>query len=388
MKIPVAVPAVLVSCLFAVSPATAQVCGDNVRDPGEQCDDGATHNMDGCSAACQFEQVHKIIDLNIDRTVGTCPANRFGGAFTIVGASQTNPGIDTSIELGATAILLDFLGLEDPAADDDADGLEIGIVNSTPVLAPGYDGNAATDQDWWYTPAGSLLDADRLPVNRLASDLTAGAVTTTTPGSADIGLILSGSPTLFSFSNLTLNMSIGADSAPLVSATGSTPGHLAAEQLDPALLSFGTAGAGNSGVMCGNISAISMALTPIPAALIPTCVTPPPGPTPVYTAANSLLDVFVSGCTAVIGIPVALINPAQPDREVPGAPDQGTGFPYLLTPDPITKVVTACHDKDGGPVPLLGCLADASYSSHFRFTSQRVIARDDLIFADGFDAVI
>jgi cysteine-rich repeat protein len=362
-----------------------------VLDVGEQCDDGNARNTDGCSTSCQFEQVHKIIDLNIDRTVGSCVANRFGGAFTAAGATQTNNGIDASIKAGTTSILLDFLGLEDPAADDDLDGLEVGIVNSTPVRSgpAAYDGNAPTDLDWWYTPDGSLLDAEQLPVNRLPTDLTAGALTTTSPGSAQIGLTLSGSPTLLSLSTLRLSMSIGADSTPLAS-TGNPPGHVAEEHLDPALQSFATTGAGNTGILCGDIGAASMAATPIPAGLVGTCVTPPPGPTPVYTAANTLLDVFVSGCTTVVfGIAVVAIQPAQPDHEVPGVPSAGTGFPYELIPNPTTKSVSSCEDKDNGTVPLADCLADASYSSHFRFTSQRVIARDDLIFGNGFeDSVI
>ena len=32
-------------------------CGDGVINGGEQCDDGNTHNGDGCSATCQLEQV-------------------------------------------------------------------------------------------------------------------------------------------------------------------------------------------------------------------------------------------------------------------------------------------------------------------------------------------
>lgn len=35
-----------------------------------------------------------------------------------------------------------------------------------------------------------------------------------------------------------------------------------------------------------------------------------------------------------------------------------------------------------------GCLQDAAYSSYFKFTSDRVIARDDLIFGNGFEDLV
>jgi cysteine-rich repeat protein len=379
MKMPVAVSAALVSCLFAVSPAIAQVCGDDVRDPGEQCDDGNTHNTDGCDASCQFEQTHKLIDLNIERTPGTCPANRFGGAFTLISGSagQTNAGIDASIAAGTTAILLQFLGLEDPAADDDA-GLEVGILSSLPVRdGPAtYNGNAPSDLDWWYTPDPAALDPARQPISRLAGTLTAGALATT-PGQADIRLIIGGGPATLSLSSLTLNASIGADNTPLTS-TGFTPGHLPAEDVDPALQSFATAGTGATGLLCGDISAQSLANTPIPPVLITTCTTQ------AYTLANKLLDVFVNGCSAG---PLPVIAATQPDpaRDNPAAPPTAAGGPpYVFTVD-VNKTVTACT-ASGNPAVLSECLADAVYSSRLTFTSQRVIARDDLIFGDDFEA--
>ena len=85
---------------------------------------------------------------------------------------------------------------------------------------------------------------------------------------------------------------------------------------------------------------------------------------------------------------IAVISPAQPDQQDPDVPPAGAGHPYTLTADPSTKAVNACTATGGGSVPLADCLADAAYSSHFKFTSQRVIARDDLIFTDGFETVI
>src|SRR5688500_6989490 len=105
--------------------------------------------------------------------------------------------------------------------------------------------------------------------------------------------------------------------------------------------------------MCGNISALSMAQTPIPPALVGTC--------PGYTLANTLLDLLVSGC------PGAVAASPQPDQQDPAAPPAGAGPPYTLTAD-ASKVVTTCTAVGGGPpVSLPDCLADAAYSAHFRF---------------------
>jgi cysteine-rich repeat protein len=37
--------------------AHVAACGDGVVDPGEACDDGNDHGMDGCSATCEIEHL-------------------------------------------------------------------------------------------------------------------------------------------------------------------------------------------------------------------------------------------------------------------------------------------------------------------------------------------
>ena len=124
MKLPAGLSLVLASALLAAAPAAAQVCGDYARDAGEQCDDGNTRSLDGCDSACQFEQVHRVNDLELQNVVDPdafCPANAFGTAFTAAAIGGTNIGISTAIQAGATSILFQFLGLDDlTGATDDA----------------------------------------------------------------------------------------------------------------------------------------------------------------------------------------------------------------------------------------------------------------------------
>ena len=45
---------------------TLSICGNNVKEPGEQCDDGNTVNNDGCSATCTIEGVPGEVEPNND----------------------------------------------------------------------------------------------------------------------------------------------------------------------------------------------------------------------------------------------------------------------------------------------------------------------------------
>src|SRR5262249_26541959 len=61
---------------------TTSLCGNGVLDPGEQCDDGNTTNLDGCDSNCQFEQMHRVNSLTMEWAPSTlCPANALGGAI-------------------------------------------------------------------------------------------------------------------------------------------------------------------------------------------------------------------------------------------------------------------------------------------------------------------
>ena len=182
-------------------------------------------------------------------------------------------------------------------------------------------------------------------------------------------LPLGGGPAALKFTSTMFTAAIGATSTPLSSA-GSPPGHLASEHLDPALTSYASMGqptAAGAGKLCGNVAAASLALVPIPMALVGGF-----GCSQGYTLANSILDVLVGGCNILA---VQQIKPTQPDQVDPAAMPAGAGAPYTLSASPATKVVSTCRDKNNAVVPLQACLSAAAYSAFFKFTTDRVIVK-------------
>ena len=64
------------------SEVNAIVCGNGVREAGEQCDDGNTASLDGCTKTCGFEQVHRMDKLEMLFNTDTyCTGNALGGAI-------------------------------------------------------------------------------------------------------------------------------------------------------------------------------------------------------------------------------------------------------------------------------------------------------------------
>ena len=343
------------------------VCGNTIREAGEQCDDGNLTNLDGCDSSCLFEQSHRINYL-LARfgTDASCTQNAFGGAFpSSVVQSSIQTGLDSSIADGSTSVLLHFRGLDDLGGTSDA-AIQVGVLTGTPVAGAGYDGT--NDVDWWYTAAPASIDANRVPLSNLAGGITA-QVLTAGPGSAQLALVWGGTPTSLAMSNLVLkNLNNGAATTPLGSL-GGPPGHLAAEHLDPALQSWETSGTksvAGAGAMCGNISAASLAQTPIPSTFVGT------GCTQNYTVANSLLDVMIDGCNFFL---ITLVTPSQPDKQDPGVAPAGAGPPYVLLSTAANRVVNECRDSSNAVVSLSACLPDAAYSSYFKFATDRVIIK-------------
>jgi cysteine-rich repeat protein len=341
----------------------APTCQNGIREAGEQCDDGNGNNLDGCSSQCRFEQVQRINQLKMQfGSAASCTANNFGGAIGSLAQASFQQSFDQGVASGETSILLAMLGLDDLAGASDP-AVQVGVVNGSPVPGAGYDGTS--DVDWWYTVDPAGVDANRVPRAQLSGSI-ASSLLTAGPGSADLTLALWTRLT-WHFSSLRISAASGPSSTPLASTGAAPPGHVPSEHLDPTLKSYGSSGSGISGELCGNIGAVSLASTPVPPSLLPgggtTCAEN-------YSVANSFLDVLVGGCHSFI---VTLISSTQPDQQDPQAPPAGAGPPYVLSAG-TNHIVNACRDHTGATVALAACLADAAYSSFFKFSTDRVIA--------------
>ncbi len=367
------------TCSSTCKTIVAAVCGNGVREAGEQCDDGNTTNLDGCDRTCKFEQDHRANSLTMQFGTDTyCAANRLGSAIANAGQTTVSDALTKAVKDGSTNVLFKFMGLDDLTGTADS-AITLGGLGGKPVAAPAgktYDG--ASDLDWWYTVDPITLDGSRDPLTaaRINGSI-ASKVLTAGPGNMTILVSFStGAVSPLNLSAVNIKATIGTTSKPTVS-TGTTPGHLASENLDPALVSFTSM---SNGQLCGNVSAYSLSKFPIPDALASDGTT---GTTLTkcrenYKLTNSLLDVMIGGCRNSLYI--AIINKTQPDKEDPTAPAAGAGPAYTLIPDATTKVVDRCTDKGGttynaGTTQFDACLKDAAYSSYFKFTTDRVIIK-------------
>src|SRR5688500_17726622 len=149
MKIPVGL-SFLLACSLAAAPAAAQVCGDCVRGPLEQCDDGNTRNLDGRDAARGFHQTHRLNTFKVQLLAyAHCTANSFVAALTNSGLTTTQTAIDATVVNGATSILVHMSGLDDLTGSADP-SVSVGVLSATPIdpTNPAY--NGTNDLDWWY----------------------------------------------------------------------------------------------------------------------------------------------------------------------------------------------------------------------------------------------
>jgi len=352
-------------------PPAGSVCGNGVREADEQCDDSNVKNLDGCDSVCKFEQVQRATWLKMQFGIEAfCTANRLGSAISAAAQGQLQTSLDTGVQNGSINILFKTLGLGDLSGTADP-AVEIGVVTGAPVIPMGAMYNGTADLDWWYTISPLSLDANRNPLEKLAGFISAKTLTAG-PGNLSITINFAGTPAALRMSNARLTASIGAVSTPLTS-TGATPGHLAAEHLDPALQSYASTGQPNTmdaGKLCGNVSAASLDQVPVPADLAAggqlAC-------DQGYSTQSSLLDVFVGGCTVFNFVNV--IAASQPDQADPNAPPAGAGGPYTLTTNAMTKAVTGCRDANNQTVDLNTCLNAAAYSAFFKFATGRVIGK-------------
>ncbi|MEZ4293848.1 MAG: DUF4215 domain-containing protein [Polyangiaceae bacterium] len=346
-----------------------KICGNGIRETGEDCDDGNTVNLDGCSSTCRFEQIHRVRYLVLQYASDAyCTNNKLGLAITGTTAqSQLQGAIDEGLYTGYLGVLLQFIGLDDLSGTTDPQ-LQIGAMNGTPKkLGQPYDGS--NDLDFWYFPDPTSLDANKVPLTIVPAQIAAKSLTAG-PGTLILNMSFGAGSSSLVVTNVKLAITVGPTSTPLTSFTNLPPGHKLSEQLNPALTSFATAGqpnANGSGKLCGNVTALSLANMPVPEDLTTGGFACSEG----YPTTASMLDLFVGGCT-VFG--VKQISPTQPDQADPAAAPAGAGAPYVLALN-AQKTVSTCTDKNGASVPIGACLNAAAYSSFFRLATGRVIAK-------------
>lgn len=359
----------LVVVYLSVLPLSAQsVCGNGAREAGEQCDDGNQYNLDGCSATCTFEQIHRANAMGYRFTTNAfCPANAFGGAF-VSGPAQTsmNQSLTDGVNDGSVSIMFALRNLDDLSGVSDAT-VSVGLISGVPFNSPSATYDGANDLDWWYLADPTTIDGNRLPLTNLTASIAA-SVLTTQPGSVTLTLPAFGVPAMLSMSSFKLTAPIGSVSQPLSATSFDPPGHTSLEHLDAALTSFATTGAGLTGQTCGDIRAASLRNVSIPASLVGggtfAC-------SQGYTAANTMLDVIVGGCTVFF---IQQIKATQPDKYDAAQPAAGAGAPYKLILS-SSKTVTSCQDATAATVDLTTCLNAAAYSSSFAFSTDRVIVK-------------
>jgi cysteine-rich repeat protein len=337
------------------------VCGDGVRAGTEQCDDNNTTNLDGCDSTCKFEQCHRVNSLSIGLppsmlTSTFCPVNQLGSAITgNIAQTEIRNALTNGVNDGSITIELKAGGLDDLTGTFDPQ-VSLGVLTGSPVAGAGY--NGAMDLDWWYTTSAMVIDAMRNPTTSLAGSI-AMKVLNAGPSDITITINLAGVPARLDMLRATLRGNIGNATTPLAS-TGSTPGHLASENLDPALQSFAAV---TGGELCGDVIAASLNAVPAPMALqgcgLFNC-------SQCYTASNTLLDVIVGGCNTLAG---QQVRPTQPDTGRVATDD------YVFTPGAGRRVANGTCTRNLASHPITMCLNDAAYSSFFRFTSDRVIAK-------------
>jgi cysteine-rich repeat protein len=324
------------------------VCGDGIREDTEQCDDSNTANLDGCDSACKFEQDQRAnsLDMYYDATV--CSPNRLGGGIKSLAQSSITSSLKTNVQNGMINIVIKFVGLDDLTGTKTMNPFSLGFLNASLVSGTGYDGT--NDLDWWYTTDPMSVDGSRNPLTSLTNAQFNASALTANPGTLVLHVVLGGSPATLTMYSATIGAVSDEAATTPKSSSGATPGHLATENLDPTLKSFPVLSGGH---VCGNISASSLAAVLMPSSL--TGLTCFEG----YTATDHLLDALVHGCTTILG---TAINKTQPD----GSTD---GNSYTLT---VTgRNVTGCT----GGAAFPGCLDKATFSSGFKFTADRVIAK-------------
>ena len=332
---------------------TGAVCGNGVLEAGEQCDDGNTTNLDGCDATCKFEELQRMNAMSVAfASDAYCTKDALGAA--VVGSTaqgQISSAITTGINTGTIDVVMDMLGFDDPSGATNDPQLALGMLGGTPATgASTYDGS--NDLDWWYTTDPTTIDGTRTAKTQMPATIAA-KVLNAGPTEISLTVNFAGVPVTMDMFATKVRATLGAATKPTASA-GTTPGHLAAEHLDPALTAVASM---TGGELCGNTTALSFENVLVPSVLVgSTC-------NQHYATSNSLLDVYIGGCTAVI---IPEVKVTQPDVSRDGAT-------YVFTANAAHTVISCT--RNGVASTLAICEMNAGYTSLFKFTTDRVIAR-------------
>jgi cysteine-rich repeat protein len=348
---------------------TTASCGNGILEGNEECDDGNNLNFDGCNASCHVEQSQRFTSMQMQfSTDGVCAANALGGAIVLSYAqTQLQTGLTNGVNSGSISILLTLVGATDSPGTNQS-GLVVGVLGGAPEQpagSPSY--NGSSDLDWWYLPDSASVNASGEPTAKLAANAS-GGVLSAGPGSFTLPLTIGAGVTQLGMSAATLHALIGSNSAPTESTTGLPPGYLPSQHLSPNFRSVETTGStdvSQAGTLCGNVSAASLATALLPSSVTQGCTSP------TYTASNTILDLIIGGCSF---FGVTAVTATQPDKVDSSQPIAGAGAPYTLSASSGVTVDT-CKDKSGAKVNLDKCLAAATYSSYFKFATDRVLIR-------------
>ncbi len=362
-------------CLATLPPAAPAwagegTCGNGVVEPGEQCDDGALLDLDGCTHSCLYEAVQRVESLVLegDDAPDFCEptTNRLGNAFSTLGLAVFNLTLAEAAGDPEQSILLYLVDLEEPTGSDEG-FLEVGLLGAVPDPADPFP--AAMDS--WYRVGTDQLDEEGLPLERLGNGQILAFVLAAGPSDVQVPLL---------GSSLAIR---GARLEAMVDTLSSLPAP-PPYQPAPDLAAFETLDASGSTLgLCGNLTVGSLAAIPVPQSVTVggnACRDDCPGSRsyvscsggPVTPSCHSLLDVLVGGCRVQTGCLLTVVSPTQPDVGV------GANPPNTLSFAP----------SGGGIDKVVVVEPDDAYSSWFTLATQRVHITDNLgaVFLDGFES--
>jgi cysteine-rich repeat protein len=328
-------------------------CGNGTVEGTEQCDDGNLYDLDGCDSSCRYEVIQRMTDLSIGTTAGPAFCVNTGNALgtkliTSLAIGQLNPPLQKAVVGGTLNVFTQFLGLSDLTGASGT-GFQMGVLNGALDPAKGTWPAAGGTIDWSFLVDPSTVSQGQ-PTGLLQNGtITAGALTAG-PSTVNLALSIGGSVAIMTMRDAKISATIPSTPAP--DAPAPPPAKIAA-----GLTVFQTMTAtGADQGLCGDVTVASLAQIPVPSALTTGTTKCSEGYTscasgPVSATCNSLLDVFVGGCS-LLGGSVAVINPTQPDVAA------GTSVQTLSVG--ANKKVTLPSATD-----------DDAYSAYLQFTANR-----------------